>query len=153
MKEEVMKLGKSKMLLGLAIAGGVLYTSQDVAKADIVTDAIAAIVSKGVPQARPLFCRKGAGLGTISIRSASGSFCTDKRVAALALKLCEGWSEGTDSFNGSQCDQKARAALGLPASANPAADQAKVDAVIQADPALSKVQQAVTGGAKPVTGG
>ena len=126
-----MKIRKSKMLLGLAIAGGVLYSSQDVAKADLADTVINFIGSQTPASIRPTLCKKYG-----PVRMGGGFICaTDKRVAALVLAVCG----GVGDFDDSQCAKAATAKLSITGSPKSPANQATITQTLQqADPALEK---------------
>jgi hypothetical protein len=109
-----MKLGKSKWLLSLSLAGGLLCSSYNLSYGDDTDKLINTEKSEGPD----ILCRKANFFSkTFSLRSGGGILCTQKYIAAYAVMLCRNKGD----FNGSSCDQNAKKILGDEQYANPQA--------------------------------
>ena len=96
---------KNRIISTLAVFGVMAGLSFD-ASAFSITEYIQDAVSSGTGK----FCRKGSGVFTPSIRSASGKICgSHKLLASLALYMC--LDGNTENFNESQCFSAAKNTL------------------------------------------
>jgi hypothetical protein len=94
-----MKLGKSKWLVSLTLAGGLLCSSYNVSYANSNIDKVINQINQGVS----LSCDRNG-----SLRSSLGVACNQKYIAAFAVMLCK--NQG--GFKESHCNVNAIKVLG-----------------------------------------
>ena len=101
-----------KIVTGIALACLLTYTPQP-AQAGYISDFID-YISKN-PTLLSAACKKGAASkGVFSVRSFNGAPCEEPLIAAWAITYCPGAKlDKGDKFEGSKCDTKAKAVLGV----------------------------------------
>ncbi|MBL0942665.1 MAG: hypothetical protein IBJ00_08095 [Alphaproteobacteria bacterium] len=99
-----------KVYTTLSLLSALLISSAaNVTPVHASADMIAKVIKSAAGAPKDILCRKGnIFTQTFSLRSFNGELCNkNKGFAAITLKLCAGVAD----FDGSQCDQKARAML------------------------------------------